>query len=462
MRLLSYIVVTVVVLGHLFEAVPPPCRKCPVQVRCCSAKACSMRMGKVRHCGMGTPVSSLAGSPRKLVLPIELGDAPPVDVASDSTEPRALPTSDGFPRSEDQPPRSFLVTACAIHASNGKGCPSMNFRVVTILLLALACAPSLFASCGSSSCPLDTHMLNLAPKGGFALDLSFQYIDQDQPRIGSRKAHVGEIEGEHHDEVRTLNRIATALLSYAPTDRLHLSVSVPYVSRDHFHLASTHQHALGVRPDHNILPEYWDLNGVGDVVLQARAEVLPIDPVTRSGLWVIGGVKLPTGKHDVRNDDGEVGELPVQPGTGTTDGIVGLSWQGGIVRQSGASGPMGGFAVVPYFVSATYQLRTGETDGYRLGNELQVNAGGGYPLGHRLDALLQVNSRFRSKDDIEEEPEEEGLTGGTYVYASPGLRFSIGDRAAIYAIVQVPLYQHVNGIQLTSSANYVAGLQTRF
>ncbi len=339
----------------------------------------------------------------------------------------------------------------------------MRLRAVTIMLLAFASATPLYASCGSSSCPLDTHMLNLPAKGGFALDLSFQYVDQDQPRIGSRSAHVGEIEGEHHDEVRTLNRIATALLSYAPTDRLHLSIAVPYVSRDHFHLASSHDHgALSVRPDHNTVPESWDLNGIGDVIVQARAEVLPVDPVTKSGLWVIGGVKLPTGAHDVRNDDGEAGELPVQPGSGTTDGIVGLSYQGGFVRSSGASGPMGDFAVVPYFVSAIYQIRTGETDGYRLGNELQVNAGGGYPVLHGLDLLLQVNSRFRAKDRIEEEPEEEAFTGGTYVYASPGLRFSFGNRAAAYALVQLPLYQHVNGIQLTSNANYVVGLQTRF
>lgn len=339
----------------------------------------------------------------------------------------------------------------------------MRLRAVTIFLLAFASVTPSFASCGSSSCPLDTHMLNLPGKGHFALDLSLQYVDQDQPRIGSRRARVGELEGEHHDEVRTLNRIATALLSYAPTDRLHLSIAVPYVSRDHLHLASSHDHgASAVRPDHNIVPESWDLDGIGDVIVQARGEVLPIDPVTKSGLWVIGGVKLPTGAHDVRNGEGETGELPVQPGSGTTDGIVGLSYQGGFIHSSGASGPMGDFAVVPYFVSAMLQIRMGETRGYRLGNELQVNAGGGYPLLPRLDVLLQMNARFRAKDHIEEEPEEEGLTGGTYVYASPGLRVSFSDRASAYALVQLPLEQHVNGIQLTSNANYVVGLQTRF
>jgi hypothetical protein len=321
-------------------------------------------------------------------------------------------------------------------------------------LSTLLAAP-LGASCGSSSCPLDTRALNLPDRGGVTLDLSFQYIDQDQPRIGTRNARVGEIPGEHHDEVRTLNRIATALVSYAPTDRLQLSAAVPFVSRDHRHLASSHEHLGNVRTDDNTVPEAWQFNGLGDVLLEGRFRVTP-------HVWAIGGVKLPTGSHEERNDDGEVAELPIQPGTGSTDGIVGFSFQGGTVQPIAASGPAGHYGRVPYFASVTYQFRTGATDGYRLGNELQLNAGGAYPLPHRLDLLLQLNGRRRDRDEIAAEPDEEGFTGGTYVYASPGLRWSLADRAAVYGIVQLPLYQKVEGLQLTADRNYVIGLQTRF
>jgi len=90
-----------------------------------------------------------------------------------------------------------------------------------------------------------------------------------------------------------------------------------------------------------------------------------------------------------------------------------------------------------------------------------VNAGGAYPL-RSIELLLQVNARIRSRDDIEEEPEEEPFTGGSFVYVSPGLRVPVGARAAIYALVQIPVHQDVNAIQLTSDANYVLGIQTRF
>ena len=80
------------------------------------------------------------------------------------------------------------------------------------------------ASCGAAFCPLDTHAFNLPPAGSWALDLSFQYIDQDQPRIGTRSAAVGELPSEH-DEVRTINRTATLGVRYAPTSRLLLGVN---------------------------------------------------------------------------------------------------------------------------------------------------------------------------------------------------------------------------------------------
>ena len=307
-----------------------------------------------------------------------------------------------------------------------------------MIALAFACALPLRASCGSASCPLDPRALSPPDRGGFTLDLTFEYIDQDQPRIGTRDARVGEIPSGHHDEVRTTNRIATALLAYAPSDRVQLSLAVPFVSRDHFHLASTHEHAGGVASDHNVLPESWDIHGLGDVTLEARAAL-------GRGTWLIGGIKAPTGDTGLTNGEREAAELPVQPGTGTWDGIVGLSWQ----------------SARPWFATARYQFRTGDVDGYRVGNELQLNGGGVLPLARHVEALLQVNTRWRGKDRSAE-PEEADFTGGTYVFASPGLRVTAGGRGALYALVQIPVYQRVNAIQLTSHRNFVLGVQTRF
>jgi hypothetical protein len=331
-----------------------------------------------------------------------------------------------------------------------------------LLCLLVSSAP-LFAGCGSASCPLDLQSLNRPAIGGFTLDLSLQSIDLDQPRIGTDAVAAGTLHGPHHDEVRTTNRIATAVIGYAPSPRLQVSASMPWISRTHDHLASSHEHArpMSPRTQHNTIPEAWDISGLGDIMLQARVALRTPDPVTHSAWWVIGGVKLPTGDSGAANDDGEVGELPIQAGSGTADGIIGISYEGGLLHGSRIRGPMGDVALTPYFVTATYQFRGGDHDGYRLGNELQVNAGTAYAVGRHVELLLQVNSRFRSKDTITDEPEEAAFTGGTYVYASPGVRVPVG-RGGLYALVQLPLYQDVNAIQLTSEANYIVGVQTRF
>jgi hypothetical protein len=327
----------------------------------------------------------------------------------------------------------------------------MNCRATMLVLTLFAAALPLRAGCGSSSCPLDLNALNLPATHRFSLDVSLQYVDQDQPRAGTRNVDVGDIPA-HHDEVRTLNRISTAALTYAATDGLQLTATLPFISRAHEHLASSHEHVGRIESQHNIVPESWDIHALGDVALTARARV------RRSGLWLIGGVSLPTGDTGARNEEGEIGELPIQAGSGTTDGIAGVSYQGSLVRHSGVRGAFGDYAAVPYFASATYRMRTGSGD--RLGNELQLNAGTAWPLTHSLEVLAQLNARMRASDRLED-AEDAAMSGGRSLFVSPGLRYTYRG-SAVYAIVQLPLYQRVNVVQLTSKRNYVMGVQTRF
>ncbi|HEY3056348.1 MAG TPA: hypothetical protein VGK31_10515 [Thermoanaerobaculia bacterium] len=331
-------------------------------------------------------------------------------------------------------------------------------RRVSSAIALLLFAASLRASCGSSSCPIDLNALNAPVTGQIGFDLSFQYINQNRPRIGTHSAFVGEIPTDH-DEVKTTNRIATALLTYAATNNLQLTLAVPWVSRSHLHFTAID----GESTVNGSFPESWKFDGVGDIVLQSRYRFVANSRATSGGLWLITGVKLPTGSHDKRNALGDIAEITLQPGSGTTDGILGLSWQSGISRPSGLSGPLGHYAVIPFFVSATYQARAGDVDGYRLGNELQVSSGTAIPISDSVVALLQLNGRVREKDRIVSGPPEEDtdFTGGKYLYASPGVRFDVRG-VGVYAIVQLPLYQNVNRLQLTSRSNWIVGLQHRF
>jgi hypothetical protein len=308
----------------------------------------------------------------------------------------------------------------------------MRARLSLFLLFAVA-ALRLDASCGSSSCPIDLHALNRPMAGQFTLDLSLQYIDQD--RLQSRIILTPE-----HQELRTLNRAATLGLAYGVTNRLQLGVVAPYISRLHEHIES----ASGEL-------ERWNLRGIGDVMVQARYRF-------NSDWWAMGAVKLPTGSSTQTNGD-ERAEVPVQPGSGSTDAILGLSYEGGIIRSTAAEGPLGNKALIPLFAGITYR-RNGTAHHYTIGDEWQLNTGTAYPLRSNVEALLQANARVRSRD-ASLDPEDHELTGGRVLFLSPGVRVSAG-RAAWYALVQLPLYQRVNGIQLTARRNLITGVQWRF
>jgi hypothetical protein len=313
----------------------------------------------------------------------------------------------------------------------------MRLRL-SLLLLAFS-AMRLEASCGSSSCPIDLHALNRPMAGQFTLDLSLQYIDQDQPRTLTRRARIGEIPSEH-EEVRTINRAATLGLSYGLTDALQISVGVPYISRAHEHIHSESAEL-----------EHWNLHGIGDVLVQARYRF-------GSDVWVLGGVKLPTGASDQTNGE-DTAEVPIQPGSGAADAIVGMAYEGGIVRATGAQGVIGSSAFIPLFAGVTYR-RNGTAHHYTVGDEWQLNAGTAYPVRSSVEVLLQVNARLRGRDESLD-PEDHALSGGRFVFLSPGVRWSAG-RAAWYALVQLPIYQRVNGIQLTARRNVISGVQMRF
>ena len=334
---------------------------------------------------------------------------------------------------------------------------------VLLVLAAALGAGGARASCGAAFCPIDTHAFNLPPVGSWALDLSFQYIDQDQPRIGTSSAEVGELPSEH-DEVRTLNRTATLGLRYAPTSRLLLGASIPWMNRFHEHLANAEEEhgAAGDKHEghhHEPVPEQWSLEGAGDLALEAQWQAARAG---RTSLWLTGVVELPTGDDDRANDEGEVAELPIQTGSGSTDVVIGATVRGSLRGRTPRGGGMGDTAKLPWFAALSYRRNGSGRDDYRLGDEWQLNTGTALPLGGRLEAVLQLNLRHRLRDDTGTSGEDPDLTGGDFVYLSPGLRLALHEPWAAYAFVQQPLYQDVNGLQLVAERNWVFGVQGRW
>jgi hypothetical protein len=316
-------------------------------------------------------------------------------------------------------------------------------RAVLSLFVLLALPLRVFANCGSSSCPIELRPFSSIDRSPFVFDLSFQYIDQNRLRFGTRPGTFADAQTDH-DEVQTINRITTAQFGWLITPRLQLSAIAPFVSRSHRHI-DTGSSDL----------ETWNFGALGDASLQAQFR-------TTRHLWLSGSVKLPTGRTDEIGTGDEVAEVTIQPGTGSTDLTLGATYQSTFIRDTALAGELGHATALPYFVSFSARRNGRGTSDYRRGDELQLNAGSEYPLAPHVDFLAQLNARRKSKDDVGTTDEHPDLTGGTWLYVSPGLRFVVGRSTSVYSYLQFPLYQRVNGLQLVARRNYVVGIQQRF
>jgi hypothetical protein len=315
-------------------------------------------------------------------------------------------------------------------------------KKLLLAALAMGAATQAAASCGAAFCMVNTNwnVQGAWTEPGARFDLRFEYIDQDQPRAGSDKVGVGQIP-RHHDEVRTINRNWLGTFDYTFSEAWGVSATLPVLDRFHTHI---HNH-MGAK-----LTETWNFTEIGDARVlgrrQWRAESAQAQRLDFFG--VNFGLKLPTGKDDVRNSDGDLAERTLQPGTGTTDLLL-----GGYFNRVLASGSS-------WFADVLVQAPLNEHDQFKPGTRTSVDFGYRMQAGEKLGVMLQLNFLHKSRDSgSNAEPED---SGGRFVSLSPGLSYALTPSLQVYGFLQLPIYQYVNGVQLTADWAVAAGISTRF
>ena len=298
------------------------------------------------------------------------------------------------------------------------------------------------ASCGSTFCTVNTNWTTESAmvEAGSSFDLRYEYIKQNQPRSGSKKIAIGQI-SHHHDEVETVNRNLVATFSRSFESGWGVSVTAPLPDRDHTHI---HNHR-GAK-----LPEEWSYTELGDVRVIGRYE-LPFygQPEKPGKTGLSFGLKLPTGKTSVRNAEGSVAERSLQPGSGTTDLVLGAYHHETLPSVDSS-----------WFTQVQYQRPLNTHGQYKPGSQFGADLGYRYGVSDNLGALIQLNTLFKGRDrGSEAEPAD---SGGRFAFISPGLSYAISQSMQVYAFYQLPIYQHVNGVQLTSSRGLLAGLSGKF
>jgi hypothetical protein len=187
-------------------------------------------------------------------------------------------------------------------------------------------------------------------------------------------------------------------------------------------------------------------SALGDMRLTATYGGLGRD----MSLGLIAGVKLPTGDRHYANFDPDT-----QISTGSTDLLLGAYRQGALTRDGD----------ITYFAHGLWDKPLAWTSTYRPGEEVNVAVGvswRGWTLaGGRvtLAPVLQVIGSLRARDHgLDGHPSDSGYERAVL---SPGLELQSGPWR-LFADIGAPVYQRVNGDQLTAPVLFKTMATRRF
>ena len=312
-----------------------------------------------------------------------------------------------------------------------------RLRIVAPLVVAvplLLGAPQRSQACASCGCTLSADAaVGYSALPGWRVSIEYDYINQDQLRSGTEA--VSGVPAGTELEHQTINQYVTAAVSYSPNSSWNFTLLVPYVIRSH----STYGEYDPTQP----LPELSRSfsSSIGDVKLVASYQGFL--PTNNLGAQL--GVKLPTGQYGTAvqfysgPSAGEPLDASLQPGTGSTDIIVGAYYYQAISQNFDAF-------VNAQFQSAVKHRMDQPGNDFRPGNSVTVSFGLRYEANPRWVPQLQVNLLHKSPDggalaDVQN-------TAGNVAYLSPGATVQLSSRLYAFAFAQLPVYSNLYGTQL--------------
>ena len=289
-------------------------------------------------------------------------------------------------------------------------------------------------ACATCGCTLNADAaMGYSAVPGWRVSLEYDYIHQDELRSGTHA--ISAVPDGFELEHDTLNRYITAGLDYSPNANWNFDVRVPYVVRTH----STYGEYDSTQP----LPDlsHSRSSSLGDVKLISSYQGL----LATHNLGIQLGVKLPTGQYgeSVKFKDGPLAGEPLdaslQPGTGSTDIIVGAYYYRAISQDFD-------FFANAQFQSAIKSKQNQPGNDYRPGNSTSVSFGVRYEHNPRFVPQLQMNLLHKLVDqgalaDIYS-------TAGYVAYLSPGLTAQVAGKLHVFGFAQVPVYSDLVGYQL--------------
>ena len=242
----------------------------------------------------------------------------------------------------------------------------------------------------------------------------------------------------------------TMTVGYGFSPRLSAFVSIPYI-RNTMDMAMQ----MGMMWKISKMDSIQEL---GDVTLMGLYRIYTDFDVAPNNALTVGlGVKTPTGSSTVKGSSGKFIHAHMQPGTGSWDPLIAIVY----ARMMN-----------PFLLQAdaTYQLATRNSDGYRFGDSFTANLVGKYAVSRIFNitgglTFLHVNGssdrdgKYTNLNSLMDDPAN---TGGNSLWLSPGLQLLPSKGSLIDVKVQVPVWEHVKGVQLVSRYRILLGVSYSF
>ena len=321
-------------------------------------------------------------------------------------------------------------------------------RILTAAALCAALTPVPAFACASCGCTFTSDWLSqgLMTQPGQAITFRYDYVPQTRLQSGTETLDPKAIPlpSDREIERRTDNHYLTLAYDKQFASDWGINVALPILWRPHRTIGedtTSETHSNG--------------SGIGDVRIVARWQGLS-RPGSVTGLQV--GLTLPTGPFRRTFSSGpgagEQVDRGLQPGSGTVQAQVGAYHY----RRLGSAVALIAQGQVHFALTSREDYRPGTfAEGSLslqwLGLKLGSTTG-------RVIPEIQINTRITARDSGAQADREN--SGGEAVYLAPGMTAKLTPTLAVFANVQVPLYQRVNGYHLVPRVIGATGLQVRF
>ncbi len=333
----------------------------------------------------------------------------------------------------------------------------------SITALCLVIAPVSTWACATCGCTVNSDAaMGYSAATGWRVNLEYTYIDQDELRIGTRKATPAEVVnnpsnpalGGGEIEKDTINRYATLGVNYRPNADWNVNLLVPYVVRTH----TTYGTQLQPYTSAETAPDQISgarVDNLGDIKLLGNYQGLL--PTHNLGLQL--GVKLPTGQYGTAVDfyngpnAGTPLDASLQAGTGSTDIILGAYYYQAVSQNFD-------IFLNTQFQSAVAHKQNEPGNDFRPGNSVTFGVGLRYEADPKWIPQVQLNVYHKSPD--QGALADTADTVGTVAYISPGLTVQVTNKLHAYGVVQVPVYSNLDGYQLFPHYTATAGMSYAF